>query len=57
MRPVTAAEHDRAAVGERFARAAWTGIAEPGDRVAGQVVEAIGAEAALGSLIDDRDGG
>lgn len=57
VRPVTAAEHDREAVGERFARATWTAISEPGDRLAAQVIAAVGAEAALGSLIDDRDGG
>ncbi|MEO7349192.1 MAG: DNA-processing protein DprA [Terrimesophilobacter sp.] len=32
---------------ERFARAAWTGIAEPGDRVAGVLVASIGATDAL----------
>jgi DNA processing protein len=57
VRPITASEHDREAVGERFARATWTAISEPGDRIAAQVIEAVGAEAALGGLIDDRDGG
>jgi len=57
VRPITASEHDREAVGERFARATWTAISEPGDRVASRVIESIGAETALGSLIDDREGG
>jgi len=57
VRPITDPAHDRDAVAERFARATWTGIAEPGDRVAGLVVAALGAEAALAALIDDREGG
>lgn len=57
VRPLTDPAHDRDAVAERFARATWTGIAEPGDRVAGLVVAALGAEVALASLIDDREGG
>jgi DNA processing protein len=39
---------------EVFARSAWSGIAEPGDRVAGLVVSAIGASAALTALIERR---
>ncbi len=57
VRPVTAPEHDRDAVAERFARATWTAISEPGDRVASRVVQTVGAETALGSLIDDHSGG
>lgn len=57
VRPITADEHDRDAVAERFARATWTAITEPGDRVASRVIEQVGAERALGSLIDDREGG
>jgi DNA processing protein len=57
VRPITDPAHDRDAVAERFARATWTGIAEPGDRVAGLVVDAIGAEAALAALIADHEGG
>ncbi|AYF98613.1 DNA-processing protein DprA [Protaetiibacter intestinalis] len=56
VRPVTGAGHDRDAVAERFARATWTSLAEPGDRVAGLVVAALGAEAALAALLDDREG-
>ena len=36
---------------ERFARAAWTGIAEPGDRVAGILVARIGATEALEAIV------
>jgi len=43
-------------VAERFARAAWTAIAEPGDRHAGMVVKALGAAAALTALIGTVDG-
>jgi DNA processing protein len=39
----------------RFARATWTGIAEPGDRVAGSVVAALGATAALRAIVERRD--
>lgn len=51
-----AGEGDRsdADVSESFARAAWTGIAEPGDRSAGLLVTALGASAALSALIDKR---
>lgn len=56
VRPLTDPDHDRDAVAERFARATWTGIAEPGDRIAGLVVAALGAEPALAALIDDREG-
>lgn len=44
------ADLDRDAIAERFARAAWSAIAEPGDRDAGHVVAALGAEASLGAL-------
>jgi DNA processing protein len=44
-------ELDRDAVADRFARAAWTAIAEPGDRDAGHAVAALGAEAALAALM------
>lgn len=57
VRPLTDPAHDRDAVAERFARASWTGIAEPGDRIAGLVVAGLGAERALGALLDDREGG
>lgn len=37
---------------DRFARATWTGIAEPGDRVAGLLVALLGAPTALTAVID-----
>ncbi len=37
---------------ERFARATWTGIAEPGDRVAGALVAGLGASTALTAVLD-----
>ena len=43
-------DHD--AIEERFARATWTGIAEPGDRVAGAAIEAIGAARALAAVVE-----
>lgn len=39
------------ALKERFARAAWTGIAEPGDRIAGILIAALGAVSALDALV------
>jgi len=44
------AELDRDAIAERFARAAWSAIAEPGDRDAGHLVASLGAERSLGAL-------
>ncbi|MCW4384843.1 DNA-processing protein DprA [Salinibacterium sp. SYSU T00001] len=38
-----------------FARASWSGIAEPGDRIAGALVEALGAELALTALVESWD--
>ncbi|MET0806340.1 MAG: DNA-processing protein DprA [Lacisediminihabitans sp.] len=52
----SAAELAAADVAERFARAAWTAIAEPGDRYAGVLVEAIGAPAALTVLLGNGSG-
>jgi DNA processing protein len=43
---------DREGIRDRFARAIWTGIAEPGDRTAGLVVEALGAAEALDGVVD-----
>jgi DNA processing protein len=40
------------AIKELFARATWTSIAEPGDRIAGAIVEALGATTSLTSLIE-----
>lgn len=38
----------------RFARASWTGIAEPGDRVAGLMVATLGPTAALTAVIEKQ---
>jgi len=43
-------DHD--SIEERFARATWTGIAEPGDRVAGAAIEATGAARALAAIVE-----
>jgi DNA processing protein len=43
---------DRDGVRERFARASWTCLAEPGDRIAGQLVRALGAQTALSALLE-----
>lgn len=49
---VTGAEVDEATAAEIFARASWTGIAEPGDSIAGALVASVGAVTALTSLVD-----
>jgi len=41
-----------ATVSELFARASWTGIAEPGDRAAGELVATLGPAGALTALIE-----
>jgi DNA processing protein len=43
---------DASLAAEIFARASWTGIAEPGDSVAGALVSALGPAQALTSLVD-----
>jgi DNA processing protein len=43
---------DRGSVPELFARASWTGIAEPGDRAAGELVTSLGPGGALTALVD-----
>ena len=53
--PLVAAVSSEDALGdvdERFARASWTGIAEPGDRLAGALVTAVGAGSALRAVIE-----
>lgn len=54
VREVSTGEFDRDAIAERFARGAMTGLAEPGDRVAGLVVQALGAQAGLASVVEHR---
>ncbi|WP_104169864.1 MULTISPECIES: DNA-processing protein DprA [unclassified Cryobacterium] len=43
---------DAAAAADVFARAAWTGISEPGDGAAGLLVQGLGAGPALSAVLD-----
>ncbi len=43
------------ALGEALARAAWSGIAEPGDSVAGLLVGALGAAGALAAVLEEHE--
>jgi DNA processing protein len=52
VRAVAGEQLDREAIRERFARASWTGIAEPGDSIAGLVVAALGAVDSLEGLVE-----
>ena len=52
VRVVAGDDLDRAGILERFARATWTGIAEPGDRIAGVLAVALGAPAALTAVLE-----
>lgn len=52
VRAVAGDDLDRAGIEERFARATWTGIAEPGDRTAGFVIAALGASRALVPVVE-----
>ena len=56
VRAIAGDHLDGDALRERFARAAWTGIAEPGDRVAGILVGCLGAAAALDAGSGQLDG-
>lgn len=51
VRAVAGEELRGPALKERFARATWTGIAEPGDRIAGLLIAALGPEAALEAVV------
>lgn len=52
VRAVAGDDLDRNGIEERFARATWTGIAEPGDRTAGLVVAALGASRSLAAVVE-----
>jgi DNA processing protein len=52
VRGVAGPDLDRDAIEQRFARATWSGIAEPGDRIAGAVIEALGAPRALAAVVE-----
>ncbi|GAB3389443.1 DNA-processing protein DprA [Humibacter soli] len=45
---------EEAAVAERFARATWTVIAEPGDGAAGALIAEVGPSAALSLVLDNE---
>ncbi|MBB5632485.1 DNA processing protein [Cryobacterium mesophilum] len=51
VRAIAGDEQDRDALWDRFSRSAWTGIAEPGDRVAGTLVAVLGAREALDAVV------
>jgi DNA processing protein len=46
---------DRASIEERFARATWSGLAEPGDRLAGRAIQQLGPAQALTAVVDRWD--
>lgn len=52
VRAVAGDHLDRAGIEERFARATWTGIAEPGDGAAGVLIAALGAPRALAGIVE-----
>jgi len=54
VRAVSPGELDRDQIENRFARAAWSGLAEPGDGVAGLLVERFGAASALAALVEHQ---
>ncbi|MGJ8722170.1 MAG: DNA-processing protein DprA [Salinibacterium amurskyense] len=45
-------DFDRDAIEERFARATWSGLAEPGDRLAGRAIQQLGAVRALTAVVE-----
>lgn len=47
-------DRDARSVRERFARAAWARLTEPGDATAGRLIEAVGAVRALEAVIQGR---
>ena len=52
VREIAGDELDHEAVRDRFARATWTGVAEPGDRMAGLLAAALGAATALDAVVE-----
>jgi len=46
---------DRDAIEERFACATWSGLAEPGDRLAGRAIQQLGAVRALTAVVEHWD--
>ncbi|WP_231595393.1 DNA-processing protein DprA [Salinibacterium sp. SWN1162] len=43
---------NRDSIAERFARATWSGLAEPGDRLAGRAIQQLGAVRALTAVVE-----
>lgn len=54
VRAVSRDDLDRPGIEERFARATWTGMAEPGDGMAGVLVTALGPARALAAVVEHR---
>lgn len=52
VRAVAGTDLDREGIAERFARATWTGLAEPGDGVAGRIIQLLGAPRALEAMVE-----
>lgn len=46
---------DRDAIEDRFARATWSGLAEPGDRLAGRALQQLGPARALAAVVEQWD--
>ena len=46
---------DRASIENRFARATWSGLAEPGDRLAGRAIQQLGPAHALTAVVEHWD--
>ncbi|MGV8913750.1 MAG: DNA-processing protein DprA [Rhodoglobus sp.] len=46
---------DRASIENRFARATWSGLAEPGDRLAGRALKQLGPGHALTAVVEHWD--
>lgn len=55
VRAVAGPDLARDAIRDRFARATWTGIAEPGDGTAGLAIQALGAARSLDAIVTGWD--
>lgn len=55
IRSVAGDQHSNEQLFARFAHAAWSFIAEPGDRISGELAAALGARGALEALIERAD--
>lgn len=54
VRAVSSARLDRDEIETRFARALWSGLAEPGDGIAGLLVDRLGPAGALAAVVERR---